>query len=426
MRHTNYPGGATRQHLVDWFQSGRKTTSAIFQIPDPRVYFERPIPLRNPIVFYEGHLPSFCINTLIKLALGAPGLDDSFETLFARGIDPESADAARPPTDVWPTRDSVQAYGRDADRLLTDALLHAPIDDGATPQRSNAEAAFAILEHEHMHQETLLYMLHELPYEMKRTLAPLLASGSDEHPEPVVRDAVRIPAGRATLGTHADTFGWDNEFPEHAVEVPSFLIDRHNVTNREYLRYLAETGTRAPHFWISRPDGWYWRGMFELVPLPLDWPVYVTQEEAESFARWKGGRVPSEAQYHRAAFGTPTGEERSYPWGEDAPDASRGNFGFQRWDPAPIGSFPRGVSAWGVHDLIGNGWEWTSTPFEGFTGFRPMSSYPVYSEEFFDGKHFVMKGASPVTDARLTRRSFRNWFRSNYPYTYATFRCVWD
>jgi formylglycine-generating enzyme required for sulfatase activity len=91
-----------------------------------------------------------------------------------------------------------------------------------------------------------------------------------------------------------------------------------------------------------------------------------------------------------------------------------------------VGSFPAGASAWGVEDLVGNGWEWTSTPFAPFDGFAPMASYPVYSTDFFDDQHFVLKGASPVTDDLLVRRSFRNWFRPIYPYVYASFRCVRD
>jgi formylglycine-generating enzyme required for sulfatase activity len=166
--------------------------------------------------------------------------------------------------------------------------------------------------------------------------------------------------------------------------------------------------------------------MFEQIPLPPSWPVWVTQAEASAFARWKGARLPTEAEYHRAAFGDPSGREHSFPWGEAEPDASRGNFGFQQWEPVPVGSFPEGASAWGIHDLIGNGWEWTSTVFDGFPGFQPMASYPQYSADFFDGKHFVMKGASPVTGTELVRRSFRNWFRPNYPHVYATFRCVKD
>jgi formylglycine-generating enzyme required for sulfatase activity len=162
--------------------------------------------------------------------------------------------------------------------------------------------------------------------------------------------------------------------------------------------------------------------MFDLIPLPTAWPVYVSYAEAEAYATWRGRRVPTEAEYHRAAFGTPSGDERSFPWGEEPPDASRGNFDFVSWEPVPAGSRPAGASAWGVHDLIGNGWEWTSTIFAPFAGFSAMASYPEYSADFFDGQHYVMKGASPATAKELVRRSFRNWFRPNYPYVYAKFR----
>jgi len=166
--------------------------------------------------------------------------------------------------------------------------------------------------------------------------------------------------------------------------------------------------------------------MFEQEPLPLDAAVYVTHDEAAAFARWKGKRLPTEAEFHRAAFGTPSGEERLHPWGDAAPDATRGNFDFAHWDPVAVGSYPAGASAWGVHDLVGNGWEWTSTPFAGFPGFTPMPSYREYSADFFDDAHYVLKGASPVTPRELIRRSFRNWFRPNYPYVFATFRCAGD
>ena len=182
-----------------------------------------------------------------------------------------------------------------------------------------------------------------------------------------------------------------------------------------------------PSFWTA-PAGpaatRSWIGMFEETPLPPDWPVYVSQAEAEAYARWKGRRLPTEAEYHRAAFGTPAGVERSYPWGEDPPSREHGNFDFARFEPVAVGSFPAGTSAWGVHDLVGNGWEWTSTIFGPFPGFTPMASYPEYSADFFDRQHYVMKGASTATAQELVRRSFRNWFRPNYPYVYATFRTV--
>jgi formylglycine-generating enzyme required for sulfatase activity len=425
VKHAAFPRGITRDDLVQWYRAGRSTSKAVFSIPVESAYYDRPIDLRNPIVFYEGHLPAFSVNTLIKLALNGHGINDDYELLFARGIDPDSADAVKNPTDVWPRRDQVLAYGRTADAMVEDALRYAVIEDDAVPQLRRAEAAIAILEHEQMHQETLLYMFHNLPYERKVKRAPF----NPAPPRPAgPRDTprVRIPGGTVTLGATRDEigFGWDNEFPSQRVEVGEFEIDRYPVTNGEYLEFMQAEGAPPPNFWVERNGAWYWRGMFALVPLPLESPVYVTQEEGTAFANWRGGRVMTEAEYHRAAFGTPSGEERLYPWGNDIPDSTRGNFGFANWDPVPVGSYPEGASAWGVHDLVGNGWEWTSTHFAGFPGFEPMPSYPVYSSDFFDGQHFVMKGASPATSPQLIRPSFRNWFRGSYPYVYAKFRCV--
>jgi formylglycine-generating enzyme required for sulfatase activity len=174
-------------------------------------------------------------------------------------------------------------------------------------------------------------------------------------------------------------------------------------------------------------DGqWWWRGMFDWIPLPASWPVYVSQAEASAFARWAGARLSSEAEFQRAAFGTLDGSERTHPWGEAEPNASHGVFDFSSWDPEPAGTHPAGRSAWGIEDLVGNGWEWTRTPFEPFPGFQAMPSYPEYSADFFDGEHYVMKGASPATARELLRPSFRNWFRAQYPYVYATFRLAKD
>jgi formylglycine-generating enzyme required for sulfatase activity len=154
--------------------------------------------------------------------------------------------------------------------------------------------------------------------------------------------------------------------------------------------------------------------MFEDIPLPPSWPVYVSYESAAAYARAKGRRIMTEPEFHRAAYGTPSGDER-----ESVP---AGHANFASWHPVPAGSRPDAVSPFGVHDLVGNGWEWTSTVFAPFAGFEPMVSYPEYSADFFDGQHYVLKGASPVTAKELIRRSFRNWFRPNYPFVYAKFR----
>ena len=164
--------------------------------------------------------------------------------------------------------------------------------------------------------------------------------------------------------------------------------------------------------------------MFDVHPTPESWPVYVSHAEASAYANWKGRTLPTEAQFHRAAYGTPGGAERSYPWGAATPTSARGNFDSARWDPTPVGSFPNGDSAFGVADLFGNGWEWTSTVFGPLPGFERFRFYPGYSADFFDGKHYVMKGGSSRTAASMLRRSFRNWFQPHYPHIYSSFRLV--
>ena len=440
-----------RTGLVEWYRRNRVRSRALFALIDPAVYYTRPIALRNPIVFYEGHLPAFSVISLLKRGLGHPGVDERLEALFARGIDPDSEASAVPRSGRdtrWPDRADVLAFGGRADDAVVRALESAPFDLSGREHDAMArgEAIYTALEHEAMHQETLLYMWRRLPYDSKHKPPGVQYETGSAPPR---QSAITIPSGRATLGGRrgAIPFGWDNEFDELTIEVPAFDIDAHSVTNADWRAFMADRGyerrdlwseagwewrasedVRHPAFWIARDGDWYWRGMFEDIPLPDSWPVYVSQAEAGAYARWKGRRLPTEPEYHRAAFGTPGGSERALPWDSKGlpADASRANIDFDQWEPVPAGSRPEGRSAWGVHDLVGNGWEWTSTPFAPFPGFAPMPSYPEYSAEFFDDQHFVLKGGSPATARELVRRSFRNWFRPNYPYVYAKFRTAAD
>ncbi len=444
------PAGAgvvDRRQAIRAYRANRARTRQLFAMLAPDAYYERPIPLRHPVVFYDGHIPAFAVNVLLKKGLGQAGIDSELEALFARGIDPaDRAAAAASDVGAWPSRETVRRYVERADEAVLEALACSGIANGRNAVLRRGQGVFTILEHETMHQETLLYMWRLLAPERKRRPRRYAPAGVTA-PAPAAQEQVAIPAGQATLGAGVENipFGWDNEFPAHVVDVPAFAIDAHNVTNAEFLEFLEaggyanavwwtpgawrrknEASRRRPLFWERLGGRWFWRGMFERVPLPPAWPVYATHDEAAAFARWKGMRLPTEPEYHRAAFGAPDGTERAYPWGDAEPDETRGNFDFRLWDPAPVGSYPGGASAWGVHDLMGNGWEWTSTPFDGFPGFKAMASYPEYSADFFDGEHYVVKGASPATARSLLRRSLRNWFRPHYPYVYAAFRCVRD
>lgn len=407
---------ADRQDAIAWYRQNRARTRAMFDLIVPGAYYERPIALRNPIVFYEGHLPAFSIIAFINRGLGRPGVDPRLEALFARGIDPDSEAQADPRSGagtVWPSRDEVLRFADAADALVLDAMQHAPLDE-SRPAMRHLEGLFTALEHEAMHQETLAYMWNRLPHAQKVRPTYLPYELKAPAPQPAV---VTIPAGDATLGrTRGQGFGWDNEFDEHAVHVEAFDIDVHSVTNADFLPFVEAGHVEPPAFWLRRDGEWYWRGMFEDIPLPLAWPVYVSYEAAAAYASAKGRRIMTEAEFHRAAYGTPSGDERA--------TTAAGHSNFASWHPVPAGSRPDAVSAFGVHDLVGNGWEWTSTVFAPFAGFEPMVSYPEYSADFFDGQHYVLKGASPVTAKELTRRSFRNWFRPNYPYVYAKFRTV--
>ncbi len=404
--------------------SNRNRSAELFALLDPSMYYERPISLRNPVVFYEGHYPAFSFNKMVREALGGPSIDPDLERLFERGIDPSNAaEAGRHARDSWPARQRVQAFGAACDAAVLQAFAKADLTDAAvSPMLDRAQAALTILEHEEMHHETLLYMLHRVPLEKKRTRG---RSGAFVERAPLATGRVAIPAGRATLGAARDAiaFGWDNEFDETAVDVAAFDIDVNDVTNGDWLAFVRAGGPLPP-FWIERDGAMRLLGMFEEMPLPLTWPVYVTNAQAKAYCEWKGSRLPTEAEYHRAAFGTPGGKEQPFPWGDGSPSSKHGNFDFRRFDPEPVGINAAGASAFGVYDLIGNGWEWTSTVFEPLPGFAPMASYPQYSADFFDGEHYVVKGASPVTNRNHVRRSFRNWYRAEYPYMYATFRTV--
>jgi ergothioneine biosynthesis protein EgtB len=352
------------------------------------------------------------------------------------------------PTDQpkdWPALEVVLDYAQRI-RAAQDAKLSDGSGDSTRDGFSLDTFLNVAIEHRLMHVETLAYMLHQLPLDRKirQSDPPNLVTPSIHH------DMVAIPVGIATLGLvrNGERFGWDNEFEEHAIRVSGFEMDRYMVTNRQYMDFMDAGGyeTRAlwsdddwewkasravshPAFWKKADRGWLYRGMFEEIafeanPAVLAWPVYVSHAEAAAYAKWAGKDLPTEQEWQRAAYGTAEGSERPYPWGEAEPSANIGNFDFDRWHPTAVNAFPAGRSAFGVEGMLGNGWEWTSTVFAPFAGFEAFPFYRGYSADFFDGKHFVMKGGSSRTAACMLRPTFRNWFQAHYQYVYAGFRCV--
>jgi len=430
-----------RQQLLARLAHARGQTDDLLQIVRPEVFYDRPIPERHRIIFYLGHFEAFDWNLLGRQALGLESFHPEFDRLFAFGIDPMGGGLPNDDASHWPARADIERYNTRVRETLDEHLSQVSLHDRHLPLFKDGLVLHAAIEHRLMHAETFAYMLHQLPLEGKL----LQLADAAPLPRAVVSQMVSIPRGRATLGLRhkSGEFGWDNEFEAHKVEVPEFEIDNVNVTNGRFLEFMRDGGyanrdlwdeggwdwktkhsIAHPKLWTRQDGDWMLRTMFADIPLPEDWPVYVSHAEASAYARWAGKTLPNEAQFHRAAYGTPEGTEREFPWGDEPADAQHGNFDFRHWDPVAVATHPAGNSAFGVADLVGNGWEWTSSVFQPFPGFEPFSFYPGYSANFFDGKHFVAKGGSPRTAACLLRRSFRNWFQPHYPYMYATFRGV--
>jgi iron(II)-dependent oxidoreductase len=390
----------------------REKSDRLFQILTPDAIFERPIAERHRVIFYIGHLDGFDAIQICRQALNLPSPDPELDRLFQAGIDP---DASHLPADTiaeWPSLAQVREYVARCRERVDQNLDRVP-----------EELLMMVIEHREMHLETLAYMFHNFPHAKKIAPAGYQAAPAERLAGPP-NSWIEIPAGEAVLGKpRGHALGWDNEFPEFRSRVPSFRIQKLPVTNGDYLEFVRQ-GAATPNFWLNRNDELFYRGMFSEFPLPLDWPVYATQIEAEAYAKWLGKALATEEQFDRAAYGSLESERRDYPWGQAAPSFDHGNFAFKRWDPESVLATPAGNSALGVSQLMGNGWEWTSSLFAPFPGFESHPSYPGYSANFFDNEHLVLKGGSPRTASGLLRRSFRNWFRRDYQYMYAKFRCV--
>lgn len=405
----------------------RQNTDSLFALLTPAALYTRPVAERHRLIFYLGHLEAFDWNLLaprLSLSSFAPHLDQ----LFAFGIDPTNGNLPTDQPSDWPSHGEVLAYVANVRHRL-DAEL-ATLADAAP-----AEFLACAIEHRLMHAETLAYLFHRLPYTQKlpqsQTILPSVA------PQP--NTWVPIPAGEVALGRpdSGSSFGWDNEFGELRTAVAPFEMQAQAVSNGEYLEFMEAGGYRNPTIWRNEdwswieaqnikhpafwlPAGeastghaqWSWRGMFEPLPLPLDAPVYLSWAEAQAYAHWRGWRLPTEAEWQWAAYGESL---LDFPLGEGLPYATA-------WDPLPPSALAANFR--GLVGLLGNGWEWTASLFAPFPGFAARDYYPGYSADFFDHKHFVLKGASVRTPTRLRRRTFRNWFQPHYPYVYATLRCV--
>jgi iron(II)-dependent oxidoreductase len=250
------------------------------------------------------------------------------------------------------------------------------------------------------------------------------------------------------MGAPEDCFSFDNERPRHTVDLPAFRIGRTPITNATFLTFTEGGGYQRrewwsdegwswkedydithPGQWASAPEGWrQWR-IDGWAPLNLDEPVvHVSWFEADALARSLGARLPTEAEWEKAATwdqGTQTA--RRYPWGDEppAPGAGRANLDHDGLGPMPAGALPAGASPCGALGMLGDVWEWTASDFDGYDGFA-AHPYREYSEVFFGPDYRVLRGGSWATRARVARACFRNWDLPQRRQIFAGVRLAWD
>ncbi len=420
----------------------------------------------RPLLWHLAHIGVFEAYWILQQAGAQASPDERYQRIF----DPIAT--PREESKQLPARAEMEDYLARVRERVSDFMEAARGDSGddASSLLRDAYVFRLVLEHERQHQETLAYLLQLLDPESKtpppidaddEAAAALEVATRDTLPLPSVASLmpqggmVEVAAGEITLGAAGGAeFVYDNELPAHRVSVPAYKIDRLLTTNQDYAEFVDAGGYARREWWSD--EGWTWRERENWMH-PLFWSradgtdvwrsrtmfadgirqprhpvVGVSWYEAEAYARFRDKRLPTEAEWVRAAScsGDATANERPrvYPWGDDADDAAaatHGNFDFRRWGTSPVGSFPAGVSNAGCLDMAGNVWEWTSDPFAPFPGFAAYP-YPEYSAEWFDGDHRVLKGGSWATRPALLRVSFRNFFRRHFRIAFAGIRCAAD
>ncbi|OGM51004.1 hypothetical protein ABOM_000276 [Aspergillus bombycis] len=439
---------------------------------------ERPIPLRNPLLFYLGHIPAFEDIHLTRATGGNPTEPAIFHDFFQRGIDPDVDDPTKchdhsQLPESWPTLEEILDYRERVNERIT-ALYNDP---DAMSNRTIKRALWIGFEHEGLHLETFLYLTVQSP----SVLPPpgptpdFEAMAKKAFSERVQNQWFGIPDQTFTIGfddPESDEgpnrfFAWDNEREPYSVSVPEFEAQARPVCNEEYARYLFTTGKRTiPITWTQDPNASLAasgnatlnqlmsdngdialtqfiaslaiKTVYGPVPLAwaLDWPLMASYNEVEGYAEWVEARIPSlhevrsvheYAEKQKAKRNPPCNNcsPRSQPDPEEIfVDLTGCNAGLQHFHPIAVTQNGNRIS--GLGDM-GGAWEWTSSVFAPQPNFKPMDIYPGYSADFMHGKHKAVVGGSWATHPRITgRKCFLNWWQMNYLYPWVAVRLVRD
>ncbi len=421
------PTRSTPTEVAAALEVARARTTWLTELDEAELFAQHS-PIMSPLVWDLAHISQQEELWLLREGVSErPGLlPADVDALYDAFTQPR---AVRPSLPLLPPVEA-RRYGHEVRGRVLDLL-----------ERAGDVFPFAMVtQHEEQHDETMLATLQ------LRAGDPVLHAGEQLPPgRPVPHDAVLVPGGEFVLGVGAldEPTSLDNERPAHTVDVPGFRIGRVPVTNAEWQGFVESGGYTRPELWsrrgwehrvaedLQRPMAWNADGSrvrFGVVEdVPGDEPVqHVSHFEAEAYARWAGARLPTEVEWEKACAWDPVaGRRRRWPWGEAQPGAGVANLGGYALRPAAVGALPAGASAYGVEQLIGDVWEWTSSSFEPWPGFEPML-YAQYSAPFFGGDYRVLRGGSWATAASTVRPSFRNWDHPFRRQIFTGVRLAWD
>jgi gamma-glutamyl hercynylcysteine S-oxide synthase len=408
------------ERLARELEASRQRSLALLEPLDEHDLTRQVSPLMSPLVWDLAHIGNYEELWLLRAVAGVEPLRPEIDSLYDAFEHPR---AERPTLPILGPAET-RAYLSGVRSHVLDVLASTPLE--GRPLVQDGFVFGMVVQHEHMHDETILATLQLRGG--PRTLPP-------DEPLPAGRripphDDVLVAGGESLMGTSSDPWALDNERPAHRITLPSFRIDRVPVTNEMYAGFVAagayddrrlwtdrgwehlqSSGRRAPMTWQPDGGGWWTCTRFgETVPLERDAPVeHVCWYEADAYARWAGRRLPTEAEWEKACGWDPfAGRLRRYPWGDDDPTPERANLGQRATRPAPVGAYPAGASAYGVEQLVGDVWEWTASGFDPYPGTRAFP-YREYSEVFYGGDFRVLRGGSWATHPTAVRTTFRNW-----------------
>jgi iron(II)-dependent oxidoreductase len=425
---------ALRDLAVAELLAARDRTTLLTTTVDEADLVKQHSPLMSPLVWDLAHIANQEELWLLRAVAGREPIHPEIDPLYDAFEHPRAKRTALPllaPSEA-------RAYGHEVrgrvldlvTRLRFDGPDGVDRDGGFGAQLTGAGSGFAfgmVAQHEAQHDETML-ATHQLRSGPSVLTAP---------PPPAAADAGRLPAevhvpgGPFTMGTSAEPWALDNERPAHQVHVPAFWLDTAPVTNAAYAQFIADGGYRDARLWtadgwahrqlagLTAPLFWSWEGEWVRTsfgttePVIADEPVlHVCWYEADAYARWARRRLPTEAEWEKAARWDPAAERsRRYPWGDQEWTPARANLGQRHLRPAPAGAYPEGAAPSGARQLIGDVWEWTSSDFLPYPGFTAWP-YKEYSEVFFGPEYKVLRGGSFGVSPVACRSTFRNW---DYP-----------